>query len=133
MTYRDPETGTLYRVLPWCHGCFTVYAERGGQRLKCTDALVSNDRGLVERDLQRAAKRNGWAPVEPGRQPEKRPRCVLCGSRHVTESGDRDWYCHDCHRTFAAEDDGTIGKRRPEYYAEQNERHAKRRTARNRE
>lgn len=53
------------------------------------------------------------------------PRCPFCSSPAVIPDGPRNWWCHDCKRTFDGIDDGDIGYGRPDKRIERQERTTK--------
>ena len=63
------------------------------------------------------------------------PKCPKCGHRSSTPhaGGPHVYYCYECQMPFEDIDDGTVGYRGPDRYAERNERHAKADASRRRE
>lgn len=61
------------------------------------------------------------------------PNCPWCRTaKHVQPSGEnaKALHCRGYHRSFEAEDDGTVGYGRPDKFAERNERFESRRIKR---
>ena len=48
--------------------------------------------------------------------------CPFCKSRRCVESGDRNYFCPDCKRTFDPTDDGDYSDRNPSARLERDER-----------